>query len=200
MNSTRLRDIKEEAARVLIQYSNGYLDARFRGSANEKQVFNNMKRMHYLWSIIRSAFLSDTDVYVGDTIMADNDFETVYEKLQHYNGIYSNVDLSVYSDITPDDGDGGSDDGDSGGGSTTSTDHWRAGNLPVVAGANAVTFLVGGVPSPLASADYTINAYVITSGGQRQDNLQITTQTAGGFVASDVLKAGTLFYTAILNT
>lgn len=196
MNSTRLQDIKEEAARVLIQYSNGYLDARFRGAANEKQIFNNMKRLHYLWSIIRSAFLSGSDVYVGDTIIADNTFETVYEKIQHYNGIYANVDLADYAEVTPDDGDSGSESGGSG----TTTDHWRAGNLAVTAGANAVTLLKDGEPSPLPSADYTISAYVITAGGQRQDNLQITTQTAGGFVASDVLKAGTLFYTAILNT
>lgn len=195
MNSTRLRDIKEEAARVLIQYSNGYLDARFRGAANEKQIFNHMKRLHYLWSIIRNTYLSGTDVYVGDAIIADNVVETVYEKIQHYNGIYANVDLSDYTDVTPDDGDGGSETGDG-----TTTDHWRAGNLAVVAGANAVTLLKDGVPSPLPSSDYTINAYVITLGGQRQDNLQITTQTAGGFVASDVLKAGTLFYTALLNT
>jgi hypothetical protein len=123
--------------------------------------------------------------------------KTVFEKIQHYNGIYSSVDLIGYTEITPDDGDGGSTET---GGGTTDPDHYRAGSLPVVAGANAVTFLKDGVPSPLASADYILDAYVIAASGQMQNNVVPTSKTAGGFVASDVLKAGTLYYTARLIT
>jgi hypothetical protein len=196
MNSTRILDIKEESARILVQYGNGYWSARMTGTLKEADIFNDMNRIHYLWSVIDNSFLDGSDVYVGDTVIADNDFETVHSKIQHYNGIYEAIDLSDFTAITPDDGDGGTVIG--GGGETT--DHYRAGSLSVVAGANAVTFIKDGVPSALPSTDYILDAYVIATSGQMQTNIVPTSKTAGGFVASDVIKAGTLYYTARLTT
>lgn len=193
---SRLDDIKTDSANVLIQYTNGYVYSRLKGTGEEQDLFNDLMRLHYLYAIVDGAYESGVDTYIGDTITED--IEEVYTKIHHYNGLFIDTDLSEFDEIVPDDGDGGSCSGSSG--DTQSDDHYRAGNLAVVAGANAVTFIKDGVPSPLASSDYTINAYVMNTSGQRQDNLVITTQTAGGFVASDVLKAGTLYYQATLNT
>lgn len=197
MNSTRLANIKEDCARILVQWGNGYWNARLAGAPNVEKIGDDMLRIHYLYNVIKNSFLSGSSVCVGDAVLADNTVETILGKIWHYNGKYADVDLSDYTAITPDDGDGGACDPTD---PTVDTDHYRAGNLAVTAGANPVTFIKDGVASPLASTDYTVEAYVIAASGQRQNNVVITTQTAGGFVASDVLKAGTLYYTALLNT
>jgi len=197
MNSTRLQDIKQDCARIVIQYSNGYCNARMSGTRDENDIHNDLLRVHYLYSIIKNCFLSGTDVYVGDTIIADNIVETILGKIWHYNGVYADVAMSDYAAITPDDGDGGATDPCT---PTQDSDHYRSGNLAATIGANVVTFIKDGVASPLASSDYTVDAWVIANSGQKQTNLVLTTRTAGGFVASNVLKAGTLYYVATLNT
>lgn len=197
MNNTRLTDIKQDCARILVQWGNGYWNATMSGAADTHDIGQDMLRIHYLYNIIKNSFLSGTDVYVGDTILEDNIVETILGKIWHYNGKYEDIDLSDYAAIVPDDGDGGSVDPDN---PTEDTDHYRAGELPVVAGANAATFIKNGVASPLPSADYILTAWVMATSGQMQTNIVATSQTAGGFVASDVLKAGTLYYTARLIT
>lgn len=197
MNSTRLTDIKQDCARILVQWGNGYWNATMSGAADVTVIGNDMLRIHYLYNIIKNSFLSGSDVYIGDTVIADNVVETILGKIHHYNGKYGDIDLSDYTAIVADDGDGGSVDPSV---PSTDNDHYRAGELPVVAGANAVTFIKDGVASPLASADYVLTAWVVAASGQMQNNIVPTSQTAGGFVASDVLKAGTLYYTARLTT
>lgn len=205
MNSERLQDIKSDCARVVIQWSNGVWDARFAGHDYYQSVWNEMLRLHYLWAIVKNARLSGASVYLGDTEIADNILEQVKDKIWHYNGRFASIDMTDWIDVSNigDDGTITQDDGD---GDTvtdttpTSDDHYRSDGVPVVVGANAVSFIKNGVVSPLASSDYTVQAWVIAESGQRQNNLVITTQTAGGFVASDVLKAGTLYYIATLNT
>jgi hypothetical protein len=197
MNQSRLDSIKQDCARLLIQFSNGYWDSRLRGTSKENQNYLDNLRVNYLFGIIKESYLVAEVVYVGDTVIPDNEIETVFDKLWHYSGIYSDVDLSDYTDITPDNGEGGAVED---GGSTIDTDTYRSGNMAVVVGSNPVTFIKDGVASPLSSNDYTVVAYVKTPGGYQQNNLQISTLTAGGFVVEDILEAGTLYYQATLNT
>lgn len=196
MNSTRLQDIKEESARVVVQYSNGYMDAIYRGAANDGDILNQKKRLHYLYSIIRECFLTGTDVYIGDTVLADNIVETIYTKIQHYSGIYSDVDLSEYTDVTEDDGNEGSKPCTP----VVTDDHYRSATVNVTSGTNIITFIKNGVPTPFESNDYTVVMWVTLTDGSIQRNLVPTSRTASGFVVSDVLGAGVLEYQATLNT
>lgn len=197
MNSATLDSIKEHAARIAREYTNGWLNARLIGAGNIDKLNDDSLRVTYLAGVIDYIYLIGTTPYLGGTAITDADVLQASQKLWHYSGRYKDTALSGFTQVTPDEGDSGS--------TTPSTpsqdaDHYRAGSLAVVAGANAVTFIKDGVASPLPSASYTLEAWVITSSGQRQSELVITTKTAGGFVASDVLKAGTLYYQALLNT
>jgi hypothetical protein len=154
-------------------------------------------RVVYLAGIIDYVYLVGTTPYLGGTAITDTDVLEASQKLWHYSGRFRDIDLESYSQVTADDGDGGATDPSD---PSQGSDHYRSGSVPVVAGANPVTFIKNGVASPLPSADYTVEAWVIASSGQRQSELVITTKTAGGFVANDVIKAGTLNYIATLNT
>ena len=201
MNSTRLADIKQDCARIMVQWGNGYLDSILRGTPKENEIFNDTMRVHYLYGIIKELYLSGTDVCIGDVVLADNAVEAVFDKIWHYNGVsYGidfNADLSDFDAIVPDDGDGGTVDPTT---PTTDSDHYRVGELPVTVGTNAVTFFKDGVAAPFPSTDYIVIAWVETHTGYRQSNLQPSTYTAGGFIVTDVLEAGILKYQAILNS
>lgn len=196
MISATLDSMKESAARIMREYTNGWLNARLAGAKNTIALGNDCMRVVYLAGVIDYTYLVGEVPYLGGTATTDEEILAASQKLWHYSGRFRDIDLEGYSQIVPDDGDSGACDGSTG----TTEDHYRSANLPVVAGANAVTFIKDGIASPLPSAAYTVEAWVIASSGQRQSELVITTQTAGGFVASDVIRAGTLYYIATLNT
>lgn len=106
--------------------------------------------------------------------------------------------------IVPDDGTGNSDTGvggDSGGTIVyESTINLRAGSQGVTVGTNVVTFFLNGVATPLEDNDYILDAYVVTVSGRQQRNLVVSQQLAGGFVVTDILEAGTIWYQAIPRT
>lgn len=194
-----LDNIKEDAARILREYTNKRVQSSFTGGITYTKVFNESKRCHYLARVIDYLYLVGEIPYLGGTATTDAYVKSVMDSIWHYSGTYDGVELdsSNFSTIVPDDGDGGACEGDSG---SQTEDHYRSGNLAVTTGANPVTFIKDGVASPLESADYTVEAWVISESGQRQNNIVVTGQVAGGFTASDVLKAGTLYYIATLNT
>lgn len=197
MTQAQLDKMKEVAAGVVIQYSNGWVDAMLGGADGVEDIFDHCTRLHYLWGILDEARLVGTDIYVGDTEISGASIAGVFHKIWHYNGIFAGVDLSDYSSITADDGDGGAV-GENGGDSQES-DHYRAGSLTVVAGSGTVTFYKNGVASPLLSSNYQINAYVITTSGYLQENIVIGAKYKSGFTYTDILD-GTLHYVAQLNT
>lgn len=199
MISAYLDSIKKDAARIYVEYTNGLLQAEMLGDANWKQIFDDSKRAGYLFDVIDQAYLSGATVYVGDTAVTDAYIQGTRDKIQHYSGVFDYVDLSEssYDAITPDDGEGGSIDI---GGTTTDSDHYRSDTLAVSAGVNVITFLKNGVPSPLASAEYTLQVWVQLASGYVQHSLVISDKVAGGFVVNDVTAAGTLSYTATLDT
>lgn len=203
MTQAYLDFIKEIGAQIAIQYTNGHVDARLRGTGQEGEIFDHCLRVHWLWGAIKEAHLSGAVLYVGSEIMDDADLTSIYHKLWHYNGIYADVDLSDYPDITPDDGDGGDngEQGDEGGGTggdggstVVDTDHYRADTVIVVPGTNTVTF-----SSPLPSTDYRIIVYVDSYTGYQQRNLVVGTKTAQGFTVTDVLEAGVLTYFCVID-
>lgn len=196
MNSQQLDNIKSRSAEILIQFTNGNIDSRLRGTSKIQQNFDDCLRLHYLYGIIDEARLVGSDIYVGSKQLTDVDFAEAYHKLWHYNGIYSAIDLSVYTDITPDSGDGDSEPG----GSVLSNDTYRSGQVTVLAGAATVTFMVDGVATPLASTDYTVDVYVRTASGYEQRNLGNVVKFTTGFTVDDILEGGTLVYLAIMDS
>lgn len=191
-----LDNIKEVAAEVAVKYTNGRQNAVFNGTMDVRKLTDESMRVIYLWGVINYTYLVGEIPYLGDTAVTDAYILKTSQKLWHYNGVFSSIDLTDYTTIVPDDGEGGACVG----GVSETTDHYRSGSLSVSVGANAVTFIKNGVASPLASSDYTVEVWVLTESGYKQNNVVVTTQTAGGFVASDVLEVGTLYYIATLNT
>lgn len=191
MNQAQLDNIKEAAAQVVMSYTNGYLDMRLSGKPQERDTFEHCLRLHYLYGILDEARIVGTDVYCGDTKVSGSLIEGAYHKIEHYHGILS-ADLSAYSDITADDGDTGSTAPSET--VVTSSDHYRAGSVSVVAGSNVVSF-----SSELASANYQVTIRVVFTDGTEQRNVVPSSQFRTGFVVDDVLQSGTLHYTAILN-
>lgn len=194
-----LDNIKEDAYRVLIEYTNKRVESSLTGDKLYNSLFNDSKRLHYLVSIIDYLYLINETPYLGGGAVSESYVKSVVDKVQHYSGIYSGVDLeeSVYETVTEDDGDGSSCSGSV---VITTDDHYRSGSVAVTAGTNIVTFVKDGVVSPLPSSDYTAVVWVTLTDGSIQRNLVPTTKTAGGFVVSDVLASGTLEYQATLNT
>lgn len=197
MLSAVLDSMKEQAAKIAITYTDGRMDAIYRGTSKIEKISNDSMRVIYLWGIMNYAYIDGTTVYLGDTAVTDAYIQEAMDKLWHYNGRFSQVDLSDYAAIVADDGEGGAYDPST---TTQDNDHYRSGNIPVTVGANPVTFIKNGVASALPSNDYTVEAYAISQSGYRQNNVVVSGIVAGGFVASDILEAGTLYYIATLNT
>lgn len=191
MNSAQLDNMKSRSAEILVQFTNGYIDSRLRGTKDIGKNFKDCMRLHYLYGAMDNAILVGSDIYVGSQLIAPADVAETYHKIYHYNGVYQSVDLSDYSDIVADSGDG-----DSGSGTTPtpSEDFYRAGSVYVGAGSATVTF-----SSPLPSTDYQVDAYVRTASGYEQDNLGTITKSLNGFSVSEVLEAGTLIYFVVIS-
>lgn len=196
MISATLDSIKEDAARILREYTNGALNARLAGAKNAVELESDCMNVVYLHGVLDYVYLIGETPYLGTTAITDADVLAASQKLWHYSGRFANVDLSGYTQITSDDGDGGTTDPSS----PTTEDHYRSGSVAVTSGSNIVTFVKNGVVSPLPSADYTVVMWVTLSDGSIQRNLVPTTKTAGGFVVSDVLGSGVLEYQATLDT
>jgi hypothetical protein len=192
-----LDNIKEVSASIGILYTNRSLNAKLTGSGKVQELSDNSMRAIYLWGVINYTYLVDEVPYIGGTAVTDAMILEASQKLYHYNSQSDIVDLSDYSEIVPDDGDGGVVVETP---TPETSDHYRSGSMSVVIGANPVTFLVGGVPTPFTSNDYTVQAWVISNSGFRQNNLVIVSQVASGFTANDILEGGTLHYIATLNT
>jgi hypothetical protein len=192
-----LDNIKETAAEIAISYTNGRMEAMLKGKSNIQELENHSMRVIYLWGVINYTYLVSTTPYIGGTAVTDAYIEEVWGKLNHYKGFFIDVDLTDYPTIVADDGDGGDSVEDS---ASTNEDHYRSGNMIVTVGANPVTFIKNGVASPFESNDYTVQAWVISESGFRQNNVEVVSQVAAGFTANDVLEAGTLFFIATLNT
>jgi len=191
-----LDNIREQAARIAIQYTNGRENAMLRGG-NSEEIADHCKRVIYLWGVINYTYLDGTTPYIGGTAVTDAYVFEASTKLWHYSGQFADVDLSDYSTIVADDGEGGAVQP----GETADTlDDHRVGSQRVTIGQNVVTFIKDGVASPLPSNDYTVIAWVEGDSGFRQSNLQPSTYVASGFVVDDVLEAGLIRYQAVLNT
>ena len=192
-----LDNIKEDAARIVREYTNKECYAALKGERDYKFYLNESKRCVYFAGIIDHLYLVDETPYLGGTEVTEEYVTSVVAKIWHYSGVYADTELDSFLTITPDDGDGGACEGSGG---TTDDDHYRSGSVIVTAGPNPVTFIKNGVASPLPSALYTVRAWAITESGQLQSQVVVTNQVAAGFTASDVLKAGTLYYQATLDT
>jgi hypothetical protein len=192
-----LDNMKEKAAEIAIQYTNGYLNSRLEGAVNVEELANHSARVIYLWGIMNYVYLVSEVPYIGGTAVTDEYILETSQKLWHYNGYFADVSLSDYATIVPDDGN----EGDcSGGGDSQTEDHYRSGNMIVGIGANPVTFIKNGVAAPFEDNDYTVQAWAISNSGYRQNNVVVTAQVAAGFTANDILEAGTLYYIATVNT
>jgi len=191
-----LDNIKQKASEILIEYTNGMVGAMLNGYRTFKSVADGSKRIVYLHGIVDNSYLVGDVVYVGGTAVSDDYINEVFHKMWSYNGVFSSVSLSDYDTVVPDDGEGGSVEVPS----VPSSDDYRAGTETVSVGNALVTFKVGGVYSPLPSADYVVNAYVISVSGFRQDIVTITNKNDFGFVAEGILEEGTLYYTATIIT
>jgi len=196
MKQSRLDDIREGCAEIFVKFTNGWLDSKLRGTGKENALFYDSLRVSYLYGILSEVYLDGTTLYVGDTVVEDKEVETVFDKIWHYNGIYA-IDLADYLTNTDTDGTIIPDDGDGDvvvPGVTPVTDHYRSGTQVAVVGTNVIGF-----SSPLPSADYTIQVYVIGETGYQQTNLVVSTVTANGFVVTDVLEAGVLTYFCVIE-
>jgi len=193
MTQDTLNSLVEESANILVGFTNERINASLVGSGTIQSLHKDSVRLHYLVGALNAVYLDGTTPYIGDTEITGNEVQEIYHKIWHYNRNFK-ADLSDYDAITEDDGEGGVVVVNV----TTDDDHYRSGNLPVVVGANPVTFIKNGVAAPFTSALYTVQAWAISNSGYRQNN--VVGQTAGGFVANDILEAGTLYYIATLNT
>ena len=189
-----LDNYTEKAAEIAVQYTNGKESGYLTGARDIADIENQSMRVVYLWGVINHAYLTGTTPYIGGTAITDAYLNETMHKLWHYNGVYEDVDLSSYSEITPDDGDGGAETPDAG----TPADNMRVGTESVTTGPASVTFEVNGYASPLDSANYVVSAWVISNTGYRQDIVDISGQTAAGFTANNIIAAGTLYYIATL--
>lgn len=195
MNSATLSAIQEKAAEIANQYTGGHLNARLRGVRDTKRLFNECKRVHYLYGVLSNVYLDGTDCYIGSKLITDAEVQQVSQKLWHYNGLFQNVDLSEFTPIVPDDGNSEC----VGSGATNESDHYRVGEVPVVAGTNVITFYQNGVPKPFSTTAYQVDPWVEAYSGYMQRNLVVTKLT-NGFIVNDILEAGILKYHAILNS
>jgi len=196
MNQLLLDNIVEEASQICIGYTNERIGATLSGAINRVSLYNDSIRVHYLLGAIKAVYLVGSVPYIGLSPVEDSYVQELYQKIWHYNRKFKS-DLSDYDAVVPDDGEGGACDPDLIG---LAEDHYRSGNIPVVVGANPVTFIKNGVPTPFVENDYTVQAWAMSNSGYRQNNVVVVGMTAGGFIANDILEAGTLYYIATLNT
>ncbi|ANS04926.1 hypothetical protein [uncultured Mediterranean phage] len=191
-----LDSIQERAAEIAVEFTNGYLDAQLSGKGNTEELANDSMRVTYLYGVLENVRIESlTHAYIGGTEVTDAYVQSTRDKLEHYSGYFLNTDLSDYAEVTPDDGDSGSCDPDT----PTTNDH-RVGSIAVTAGTNIVTFMEDGSPSPLPSTDYTVVMWAELSDGSIQRNLVVSMYTTGGFVVTDILSSGILYYQAVMNT
>ena len=199
MNSARLDVIKAHCARTTIEWGNGVLDSIFSFNGGFQKWFQECHRIHYLMGIVENCWWDDDNsvVMCGDATYDEANLLAVLGKIEHYHGMFEDIDLSRYVkpivvDPDPDPIDpfivtppivivvG--------------ADHYRAQTVDCVVGVNNVTFT-----TPLASADYELDATVIATNGMLQHNLIVTSRTATGFTVGDVLRAGRLSYFAVIR-
>lgn len=192
MTQERLDLFKENAANILIQYSNGYLNSIFNGTGED--VFNDSLRLHYLCGIIDEAYISGSDVYVGNLLL--DSIGDIYHKIWHYNGQYD-VDLTEFDAVVPDNGDGEALPNN---GTVVVDNNQRVGELAVGVGANVVTFYVGGVATPFPNTNYQVDAWLITNSGYMQRQVVVSNKLKNGFTVENILEAGVLHYQATLDT
>lgn len=191
MTQAYLDWLKEISAQIAIQYTNGHVYSRLRGTGEEGDIFDHCLRVHWLLGAIKEAHLVSGVLKIGSETLDDADLTTIYHKLWHYNGIYADIDLTEFSDIVPDDGDEPGDDPTI---IVVTEDHYRADTVLVSSGVNTVTF-----SSPLPSTDYRIVVYVDCISGYQQRNLVVGTKTANGFTVTDVLEPGVLTYFCVID-
>lgn len=192
-----LDGIREAAAEIAIQYTNGRIEAAFTGNGDYNDIFNDSMRVHYLLGAIDSVYLVADVPYIGGTAVTDSYVKSLSNKIWHYNGVFRDVNLEDYDAIVPDDGDGGSVDSV---GAVVVDNDMRIGELAVGVGANVVTFYLGGVPTPFPNTSYQVDAWLITNSGYMQRQVVVSNKLANGFTVEDILEAGVLHYQATLNT
>jgi hypothetical protein len=176
-----------EASEITVAYGDGHMQASLTGDSNLNNIVNNLQSIHYLDGVIQSAFLSGETLFIGSGEITDTYLFNTMNKLREYKGVY----IVDYDDL-PTAGTPGTPTPPA---PSTPTELLRVGSVPVVVGANSIVFT-----SPLNTADYTVEAWVIaTVGGARQSNVVVVSEQKSGFIANDVLKVGELFYQAIVN-
>ena len=176
--------LKDEARQIMLEYGNGVVYAGAFGQKKYAKLHNENMRVHYLYGLINN-IVQDTDFYIGDGVVTDDYVLESIEKLRHYKGVGRNIDLTDVGTITEEIAPVVPD---------PAYDYIRTGAEAVVAGQNVITF-----SSALNSALYVLDCWVMTSDGDRQSNLGISAQVAGGFTVDDVIDTGTLYYTAIMK-
>lgn len=192
---SRLENLVEEAANIVVRFTNERVAAALNGSPKYQSLANDSMRVNFLFGALDAVYESGGDWYIGGTEVSDAYVQEIYQKIWHYN-IAFKADLTDFTEVVPDDGEGGVCIANP----TVTDDHYRSGNIPVVVGANPVTFIKNGVAAPFSENDYTVQAWAMSNSGYRQNNVVVVGMTAGGFIANDILEAGTLYYIATLNT
>lgn len=187
LSQDQLDAYTKEASGIVISYGDGRVQASLVGDSKRKSIIQNLYGAHYLNGVIQSAFLSGGTLFIGSGEITDTYLFETLNKLREYKGIY-NIDY----DTLPQPGTPGTPTPPS---PSEPTEILRAGSVPVIAGGNNIVFT-----SALSTDQYTVMAYVITGAGARQDSLGISSLQTTGFIVSDVLVAGTLYYQAILDT
>ena len=199
MNQARLDVIKAQAAKTTIEWGNGVMDSIFSFNGGFQKYFAECHRIHYLYGIINECYW-DGGLMMGGQAFDAADVYSAFHKIEHYRGFFESIDLGVKYD-EPDPDDPNPDPDDPYCNPTTDPDiiivgddHYRAQSVPCVVGLNNITF-----SRPLSSADYELDVFVIATNGMMQHNLIVTSRTASGFTVSDVLRAGTLSYFAVIR-
>jgi hypothetical protein len=197
MNEATLNVIKADCARTTIEWGNGVLDAIFSFNGGFQKWFQECHRIHYLMGIVDNCDIVGGSLMCGNAVYSEANLIEILGKIEHYHGMFEDVDLSKY--YAPDDTDPNPTPVPPFVVPTpvvvpSSADHYRAQTVDCVVGVNNVTFT-----TPLATADYELDATVIATNGMLQHNLIVTSRTANGFTVGDVIRAGRLSYFAVIR-
>lgn len=182
-----LNQLNQEATAVLIRYGSQFIKAAYFGADNLRSLYTDLLNLHVLCGYINSLWY-DGAYKLGLTTREESEVQRVRSMIQYYNG-REEYDVSS----SPDYGTGGE----------TPVDialSYRAGTKASVVGSNDILFYVNSELAPFSTSNYIIHCWNVGHDGSVQNNVVITTKTADGFTASDVLDAGTLYYEAILVT